>query len=57
MLEEQLVENFYDVNLLKRLAIVLLITAIPFHADDKNRQEAFWLRGIELIEALKDGDK
>jgi hypothetical protein len=57
MLVEQLTEQFYDVNLLKRLAIVLLITAIPFHADDKNRQEAFWLRGIELIEALKDGDK
>ena len=57
MLEEQLAEQFYDVNLLKRLAIVLLITAIPFHADDKNRQEAFWLRGIELIEALKDSDK
>lgn len=28
---------------------MLILTCIPFHADDPKRQQAFWDRGISLI--------
>jgi len=47
-------QHGYDVDLLKRLAIVLLITAIPFHKDRPVRQQAFWNRGVDLINQLRN---
>ena len=51
-LENELKIRGYDVDLLKRLAVLLLITAIPFHADDKKRQMAMFARGKQLIQEL-----
>jgi glucose-1-phosphate thymidylyltransferase len=51
-LENLLESNGYDVKLLKKLAIVLLVTAIPFHSDNPIRQKAFYLRALNLIETL-----
>ena len=51
-LENILESNGYDVKLLKKLAIVLLVTAIPFHSDNLNRQKAFYFRALNLIETL-----
>jgi glucose-1-phosphate thymidylyltransferase len=48
-LEAQLQELDYDVELLKKLSVVLLITAIPFHQDNQERQKAMFSRGIQLI--------
>jgi glucose-1-phosphate thymidylyltransferase len=48
-LKELLNELGYDTELLERLAILLLLTAIPFHSDDPNRQRAFLIRCINLI--------
>lgn len=48
-LTNELEEYNYDVNLLKRLSILLLLTAIPFHSDAINRQYAFLHRCINLI--------
>ena len=50
-LEQELVEC-YDVTLLKKLAIVLLVTAIPFHADSVERIRAFYLRALGLIKEI-----
>jgi len=52
-LESELHNLGYDVDLLKRLAIMLLITAIPFHADDKVRQRALYVRGKALINEIQ----
>jgi len=41
----------FDVEQIKRLSIVLIVTCLPFHADDKKRQLAFWKRGINLIKS------
>lgn len=43
----------YDVELLMKLAIVLLVTAIPFHADSPKRQSALFYRSLDLINELK----
>jgi hypothetical protein len=51
-LEQELKNKGYDVYMLKRLSVLLLMTAIPFHADDKNRQEAMFARGKQLIKEL-----
>ncbi len=51
-LEKELLEYGYDILLLKKLSVILLITAIPFHQDRPDRQEAFWLRGLQLINEL-----
>jgi hypothetical protein len=51
-LENELQSNGYDVHMLKRLAVLLLITAIPFHADDPDRQKAMFARGKQLIKNL-----
>lgn len=48
-LETELTNHGYDVELLKRLAIILLVTAIPFHADNPQRQKAFFFRALNLI--------
>jgi dTDP-glucose pyrophosphorylase len=48
-LENELNNHGYDVALLKKLAIVLLVTAIPFHSDNPNRQSAFFYRALNLI--------
>jgi glucose-1-phosphate thymidylyltransferase len=53
-LEQLLEEQEYDVCQLKKLAIVLLVTAIPFHEDDTNRQIAFWKRSVQLIDSLNE---
>jgi len=52
-LEAELESHGYDVLLLKRLAIVLLVTAIPFHGDNPKRQAAFFYRALTLINQLK----
>ena len=51
-LESELQGHGYDVDLLKRLAILLLITAIPFHADNPDRQKAMFARGRQLINLI-----
>jgi hypothetical protein len=38
--------------MLKRLSVLLLITAIPFHADNPERQQAMFARGRQLINNL-----
>jgi len=48
-LETELHNLGYDVTLLKKLAILLLVTAIPFHPDDRKRQTAFYVRAKNLI--------
>jgi dTDP-glucose pyrophosphorylase len=53
-LEAELETHGYEVDLLKRLAVMLLITAIPFHADDPDRQRAMFVRGKQLIKELTD---
>ena len=53
-LESELECHGYNVNLIKRLAILLLITAIPFHADDPERQMAMYLRGKQLAQKLQN---
>ena len=52
ILETLLIKEGYDLILLKKLSVVLLITAIPFHKDNKQRQLAFWRRGVYLIQDL-----
>ena len=51
-LETELENHGYDVHLLKRLAIVLLVTAIPFHSDNPKRQKAFFYRALNLINCV-----
>ena len=53
-LEAELEALGYDVLLLKKLAIVLLVTAIPFHEDNAMRQTAFFYRALQLINQLKN---
>ena len=50
-LEKELQSRGYDVNLLKHLSIMLLITAIPFHQDNPERQRAMFSRGLSLIQS------
>ena len=47
----ELQDHGYYVPLLKDLAILLLLTASPFHADDPRRQKAFLIRCLNLIES------
>ena len=54
-LVSELLDNGFDVNLLKDLAILLLLTAIPFHTDSPRRQQAFFTRCLNLIESKKYG--
>lgn len=56
-LEAELKGHGYDVKILKRLAIVLLITAIPFHSDSFERQQALYYRGLNLIKKLNKNNK
>jgi len=51
-LEGELQEYGHNVDLLKRLSIVLLLTAIPFHADSERRQFAMYARACQLINNL-----
>jgi hypothetical protein len=53
-LEAELKTHGYNVDQLKRLAILLLITAIPFHADNPDRQKAMYMRGKALIQELQN---
>jgi hypothetical protein len=53
-LEAELESHGYNVPLLKKLAIVLLVTAIPFHEDAPKRQAAFFYRALGLINQLKN---
>ena len=48
-LESELESHGYDVTLLKKLSILLLVTAIPFHSDDRERQMAFYVRAKNLL--------
>jgi hypothetical protein len=52
-LEAELKMHGYKVDILKRLSILLLITAIPFHADNPDRQKAMYTRGKDLIQKMK----
>lgn len=52
-LEAELKEHGYNVEMLKKLAILLLITAIPFHADSPDRQKAMYMRGKSLIQEMQ----
>lgn len=49
-LTAELQDHGYYVPLLKDLAILLLLTAIPFHSDDPRRQKAFLIRCLNLIQ-------
>jgi hypothetical protein len=49
----ELEDRGYDVTLLKKLAIILLVTAIPFHTDNPKRQQAFYYRALNLIDSFK----
>lgn len=51
-LESELAERGYDIQMLKSLAILLLINAIPFHADNPERQKAMFARGKGLINEM-----
>ena len=51
-LESELKSHGYDVELLKKLAVLLLITAIPFHTEDSDRQKAMFARGNQLINSF-----
>jgi glucose-1-phosphate thymidylyltransferase len=51
-LETELASRGYDVLLLKKLAIVLLVTAIPFHKENTERQRAFFYRSLNLINEI-----
>lgn len=53
-LERELEEYGHDVNLLKKLAILLLLTAIPFHKDNERRQYAMYSRATQLINSLSN---
>jgi glucose-1-phosphate thymidylyltransferase len=53
-LQSELENLGYDVNLLKKLAIVLLVTAIPFHSDNPKRQKAFFYRALNLIKTINE---
>jgi hypothetical protein len=55
-LENELASHGYDVTLLKKLAIVLLVTAIPFHEDSPKRQKAFYYRALNLMKTLQSND-
>ena len=52
ILESLLLNEGYDLVLLRKLSVVLLITAIPFHEDNKERQLVFWKRGVDLASEL-----
>jgi dTDP-glucose pyrophosphorylase len=52
-LEDELKRFGYDTDILKRLSILLLITAIPFHTDNPQRQQAMYSRGEALIKELQ----
>jgi dTDP-glucose pyrophosphorylase len=49
---QELEDRGYDVKLLKKLAVILLLTAIPFHADSPQRQRAFYHRALNLMDTL-----
>jgi dTDP-glucose pyrophosphorylase len=51
-MEKELEEYGHDVALLKRLSILLLLTAIPFHEDSERRQRAMYSRALQLIESI-----
>jgi len=51
-LETELQIGFYNVHMLKKLSVLLLITAIPFHTDNPERQKAMFARGRQLIKSL-----
>lgn len=51
-LRTRLTEYGYDWQLIFRLAIVLIITCIPFHYEDPKRQKAFWLHSLKKIKSL-----
>lgn len=48
----KLKEYGYNPDQIFKLAIVLMITCIPFHYDDKQRQLAFWIQGLNKIKTL-----
>jgi glucose-1-phosphate thymidylyltransferase len=48
-IQNELATIGYDVKLLKKIAIVLMTTAIPFHGDKPKRQQAFFFKSLNLI--------
>jgi dTDP-glucose pyrophosphorylase len=51
-IKQKLSEYGYDWEQIFHLSIVLIITCIPFHYDDPQRQRAFWLHALERIKSI-----
>jgi len=48
-LKKRLTDYGYDWQQIFKLSIVLIVTCIPFHYDDINRQRAFWMQSVNRI--------
>ncbi len=51
-MKQKLTEYGYDWEQIFKLSIVLIVTCIPFHYDDPQRQKAFWLHSLERIKSI-----
>lgn len=51
-LDDLLEDRGHDPHLVRGLSIVLLVTAIPFHGNNLDRQEAMWKKSVQLLNAL-----
>lgn len=51
-MKKKFTEYGYDWEQIFKLAIVLIITCIPFHSEDEQRQRAFWSMAVNRIKAL-----
>ena len=51
-LKRKFTEYGYDWEQIFKLSIVLMITCIPFHSEDRQRQRAFWSIALNRIKAL-----
>jgi len=52
-LKKKFTEYGYDWQQIFKLAIMLVITCIPFHAEDRQRQRAFWSVALSRIKSLE----
>jgi len=53
-LKKRLTEYGYNWEQIFKLSIVLVITCIPFHAEDRQRQRAFWSMAVNRIKSIND---
>ena len=51
-LKRRFTEYGYDWEQIFKLAIILMVTCIPFHSEDSQRQRAFWSIAVKRIKAL-----